>query len=57
MITRIAMPSRPPKKHHFCTRAYPAMPSETSTPATPMVISVTTNVPVWVPNHAAPDGR
>src|ERR1700722_19061367 len=32
------------------------MPSETSRPASPMVISVTTNVPVWVPNQAAPDG-
>ena len=32
------------------------MPSETSSPASPIVISVTTNVPVWVPNQAVPDG-
>jgi hypothetical protein len=31
------------------------MPSETSTPASAIVISVTTNTPLEVPNHAAPD--
>ncbi len=33
------------------------MPSETSRPATPIVISVTTNVPLEVANHAAPLGE
>ena len=51
----IANPSSPPKKHHFCTLAYPAMPSETSTPASAIVISVTTKMPLGVPNQAAPD--
>ena len=32
------------------------MPSETRRPATAIVISVTTNVPVCVANQAAPDG-
>src|SRR5579875_799849 len=56
MMTITANPRRPPKKHHLCTFAYPAMPSETSRPASAIVISVTTNVPVCVPNHAAPEG-
>ncbi len=53
-MTTTAKPTRPPTKHHFCIRAYPAMPSETRTPASAIVISDTTKIPVLVPNQAAP---
>ena len=44
----------PPRKNHLWTFAYPAIPSETSTPARAIVMSVTMKIPLLVPNHAAP---
>ena len=44
----------PPRKNHLWTLAYPAIPSETSTPARAIVMSVTMKIPLLVPNQAAP---
>ena len=41
-----ANPTRPPKKHHFWILAYPAIPIDTSTPASAIVMSDTTKIPV-----------
>src|ERR1039457_3228973 len=52
--TTTAKPIMPPRKHHFWILAYPDIPSETSRPASAIVMSVTMKIPLLVPNHAAP---
>ena len=42
--------------HHFWILAYPAIPIDTRTPASTMVIRETTKIPLWVPNQTAPHG-
>ena len=52
--TTTAKPIMPPRKNHLWIFAYPAIPSETSTPARAIVMSVTMKIPLLVPNQAAP---
>ncbi len=42
----ITSPTRPPMKHHFCTRAYMRIPMATTPVAIPAVISEATKMPL-----------
>ena len=52
--TMTRKPIMPPMKHHLWILAYPAIPIDTRMPASAIVMSVTTKIPFFVPNHTAP---